>query len=292
MAQFGVVSRDQGVIAGVSARAMRARRDAGRLEEVLPGVYRFASAPRTFRQRAMAAALWSEPEGLVSHQTAGALWRLEGIGHGGRVHITLPGGHRRHRDITVHTSRDLIDADRARCGPIAVTSALRTVLDLAATVEPLALEVAIEDGLRRRLFTLGQLHWRSAQRLGRGVSGSTIAADLISRRDLGVTDSGWEVRVSAMLVKEGMGAPVRQLAVRTAMGDFRVDLGYPGPPVVALEYDSDRWHSGVQRRHADAARRNALRIAGVNVVEITSSIAHDPVALVELVRAALSSRAS
>jgi hypothetical protein len=39
--------------------------------------------------------------------------------------------------------------DRARRGPIAVTSSLRTAIDLAGVVDADALEIAIESGLRR-----------------------------------------------------------------------------------------------------------------------------------------------
>ncbi len=241
----------------------------------------------------MATALWSAPDGLVSHLSAGSLWKSEGLAHGGPIHVTVPEGRRlRHNDVVVHTGQDLIAADRSMCGPIPVTAPLRTVLDLAGGLDALALEVAIEDGLRRGLFTRGQLRWRVGGRSGRGVTGSSAVSQMLARRDLGTTDSGWEVRVAAMLVAGGLPEPERQLAVSTALGTRHVDLGYSGPPIVAFEYDSDRWHSGVRQRHADAARRNALRVAGVRVVEVTSTIAQDPEVLVSLAREALAAQAS
>lgn len=177
-------------------------------------------------------------------------------------------------------------------GPISVTSALRTVLDLAGEVDGLTLEVVIEDGIRRKLFTVGRLEWRASVRLGKGVAGSAVVRELVARHGLGRTDSGWELRVARVLTDAGFPEPDRQLEVHTSMGELHVDLGYPGPPVVAFEYDSDRWHSSVRERHADAARRNALRLAGVVVVEVTSALVRDEAALVGLAHDALAARAS
>jgi hypothetical protein len=45
----------------------------------LPSVHRLAVMAENARQAAVAACLWSAPGGLVSYQTAGELWGLEGI---------------------------------------------------------------------------------------------------------------------------------------------------------------------------------------------------------------------
>src|SRR5204862_3950002 len=71
--QFGVFSREQAVVAGLSERAMSRRVMSGRWVEVLPAVYRVPGAPRTGRQRAMAAVLWGGDESAISHTTAGRL---------------------------------------------------------------------------------------------------------------------------------------------------------------------------------------------------------------------------
>ncbi|MEP6623899.1 MAG: hypothetical protein ABJC79_05625 [Acidimicrobiia bacterium] len=55
--------------------------------------------------------------------------------------------------------------------------------------------------------------------------------------------------------------------------------------MLAFEYDSDAWHSGVHRRHRDAARRNALRAAGCIVIEVTPALVGDPGALIRLAKA-------
>lgn len=43
----------------------------------------------------------------------------------------------------------------------------------------------------------------------------------------------------------------------------------------ALEYDSDQWHSSVERLHADSMRRNAIRAMGFDVASITYNEVQD-----------------
>lgn len=282
--RYGVFTLTDAADHAVSARMIDTRVASGRWTRMLPRVFRVTAVPTTFRQRALAATLWSS--GHASHSTGARLWSL-GDTNTREVHMTVPRGrHPRHPDVVVHRAEGLITADLSRIHGIAVTSALRTVLDLAALLDPLALELVIEDALRRQLFTLGQLRWRAGEYCGMGVAGSTLLRDLLDHH-LGDTDSGWELRVARILTAGGFPEPKRQVQVTTTDGPKFLDLGYDGSPPIALEYDSDLWHFGVRRRHLDAARRNALRLAGVTVIEITSDLAADPKRLVQLVGPAI-----
>lgn len=170
--QYGVFARVQAVELGASRNIIENRIASGAWPLVLPRVHRFAVVASSPPQAAMAAALWSAPDGLVSHQTAAILWRFEAITHD-KVHITLPMRRNlRSTKVKVHHTVDLIAADIGMMGPIAVTSALRTAIDLAAVVDVDTLEIAIESALRRGLFTVGQLQWRSDALLGTGRAGS------------------------------------------------------------------------------------------------------------------------
>lgn len=285
--QFGVFSRLQLSEAGVSRRVTDRRIESGRWEGVLPRVYRASVVPASGRQAALAACLWSAPDGLISHQTAAVLWGLEGI-ETTAVHLTVPSEcSLRSSRVVVHRTHELLAADRARQGPITLTSPLRTLIDVAATLDRAALEVATEDALRRRLCTAGQLRWRAGELLGQGRSGSTMLRTLLSQRTLGRTGSRWELRTARILTAAGLPEPVRQHEVGDD-GVFvaRVDLAYPDARVV-LEYDSDEWHHGVARRHRDAERRNALRAAGWTVIEVTPALLRRPDVLVRVVLAAL-----
>jgi hypothetical protein len=245
------------------------RRAEGDWVELVPGVLRFASASPTFRMRAMAAALWAHPDGVVSHLSAARLWELEGIVGATPVHVTVPPPRRlRHADVVVHRSADLGPADRASTFGIAVTSPVRTVLDLAAVVDESQLELAIEDALRRRLFRIGQLERRAAARRGKGFAGSRVVAGLVGRHGSVVTDSGWELRLARLLASGGLPEPVRQLQVVTVLGPLHVDLAYPGSsrrcvrvrqrPLAQRRAASPRGHGAPER----VARRGMRRRGG------------------------------
>lgn len=285
--RYGVFSRAEALALGATRAMLDHRRASGRWPLVLPGVHRVAAVAPTAEQLWMAACLWSGADGLLSHETAARIWRFDGI-VSADAHVTVPGSRRLRSDlVVVHRSQALLPADLASRGPFRVTSPLRTAIDLAGRVDEAVLELAIESALRRGQFSPGQLRWRAEALLGKGRPGSTALRRLLDRRTLGRAESGWEVRVARLLVEEGFPPPVPQHEVRVR-GRFvaRVDLAYLDARVV-LEYDSDRWHHGVARRHGDAARRNALRALGWTVIEVTPAMLRDPDALIAAVRAVL-----
>lgn len=116
---------------------------------------------------------------------------------------------------------------------------------------------------------------------------SSALRRLLESRQLGATDSAWEVRTAQLLEAGGFGTPTRQLPIR-ANGTViaRADLAYPEARLI-LEYDSDQWHSGTKRRHRDARRRNRLRALGWTVLEVTPAQLRDPAQLLAEVQALL-----
>jgi hypothetical protein len=166
--QFGVFAREQALELGVSRRVIERRIASGAWPLVRPGIHRIAAVPATRRQAIMAVSLWSAPGGLVSHLPAARVWGFDGD-MANALHVTIDRSRRlRAADVVVHRVSNLLPADRARCGPVNVTSPLRTAVDLAAVVDVGTLEVAIESALRRRLFTRGQLRWRAEARWAPG----------------------------------------------------------------------------------------------------------------------------
>jgi hypothetical protein len=289
--QFGAIARKQARSAGLTERQIEHRVATGEWVTLFPGVYRAAVVPSSLRQRAMAAALWSAPDGLVSHLTAAELWSFDRV-RADALHVTLPRSRRlKSRKLVVHRTGDLLPADVSRIGPLPITSPLRTAIDLTAMLEPDDLEIAIEAALRRRLFSTGQLRWRAEALLGTGRPGSSALRALLASPGLGRSESAPEVELARLLERAGFDRPVRQYEVR-AHGRFvaRVDLAYPAHRA-AIEYDSDRWHTGSGRRRADAARRNRLRALGWTVVEVTQDQLRDPDELFATLRALTSSAA-
>ena len=115
----------------------------------------------------MAGWLWAGPEAAVSHRSAAALWKLDGIDAGNVIELTTTGS-RNHvpNGLTLHRTRLLTPSDTGWLGALKVTGLVRTLVDLGAVVQDTALvEAAMESVLRRdqqlfdrmkeRLETLG-----------------------------------------------------------------------------------------------------------------------------------------
>ena len=77
--QYGVVSRKQAIALGLSPFAISRRVMAGKLREVLPGVYAIPGVPRSYCQRLMAAILWAGEGAVACHRAAASLYDLDGF---------------------------------------------------------------------------------------------------------------------------------------------------------------------------------------------------------------------
>jgi len=150
--QYGLITRAQAIECGVSASAVARRVVSGHWVIVHPGVYRYAGTPVTARQRSFAATMWSS--GVVSHNTAGRLMRLEAIRADG-LHLTVGATKGLlHPDITIHRTTALPDVDKRFVDGIPCTSATRTLIDLAPALDDDAFEAAFESARRMGLTTL------------------------------------------------------------------------------------------------------------------------------------------
>lgn len=129
------------------------------------GVYRIAGVPVTWEQRVLAACLLVGPGAVASHSSAGALWRIEGMGPG-RPEITVPAamsGVAAASLAGVHHSVDLGRSEVTMRDGIPVTTPARTLADLAGRLPDPALAQVVDDVLCRRLARLETLTRRAAQ---------------------------------------------------------------------------------------------------------------------------------
>ena len=128
-----------------------------RIVRVRRGVYRLVHYPPGDNENLVVIWLWSGRIGVFSHETALALHQLSDV-LPAKVHLTLPSIWKSRRlrapSTTVLHFSDLADGERAWAGAVRVTSARQTVIDCAADyVSPETVRQAIEEGLRRGLFT-------------------------------------------------------------------------------------------------------------------------------------------
>ncbi len=119
------------------------------------GLYRLVHFPAGEHEDLVVAWLWSEQQGVFSHETALALFGLSDA-MPRHVHLTLPASWRARRlrippGVALHHA-DIRPEERSWVGPVPVTSPARTLLDCAAErVAPDIVRQALDEGLRRGL---------------------------------------------------------------------------------------------------------------------------------------------
>jgi hypothetical protein len=178
--------------------------------------------------------------------------------------------------VVVHESRGLEPEDQTELDGIPVTSVERTLFDLVSVRGPTALDLALDNALRRSLTTPTELQ-RLLDRLGKRGRGGTrrFRALLVERQD-GVSESDAERRLLGMLEREGLPRPVVQHEIRDDDGRLvaRVDLAYPDLKI-AIEYDSYEHHTGKVALVRDGARRNAVVALGWLPITATAADLRD-----------------
>ena len=252
--QHGVVSRAQLIALGFTANEIAYRLQVGRLHLLHRGVYAVGHRPPSALTTAMAAVLAGGDGAALSHRAAGALLRIVPRWPS-PVEVTAP-RERSHPGITVHRSR--LDETTTRHG-IPVTSAARTLLDLADVLDDKALARAVNEAYVLRLTTPHELAALLARSLGRRTARLTPHATLT-----GATRSHLEDRFLRFVKRYRL--PVPELNQQIA--GHKVDAVWRAQKLIA-ELDSYRFHATRQAFERDRERDADLLTAGFSTLRIT-----------------------
>jgi very-short-patch-repair endonuclease len=213
---------------------------AGRLERVLPNVFRLTGAPSTPQQTFAAAVLWAGTNALGSFRSAAELWSID-VPEGARAEVTVWGSaHPRCDDVVVHRVAASPER-RVRLG-IPVTSPERTIVDLAGVLSSPQLEIAFESARRARLVTVESTSRALAAAGAQGRRGAgRLRVLLAALADEPPAESALEVRVARLLRASDLPKPQRQLEVLANGRRYRLDFAWP-EQALAPECDGRAWH--------------------------------------------------
>lgn len=165
--QAGYFTATQAAAAGFNSSLLSYHTKRGQFERVRPGVYRLKRFPASPYEDLFVAWLWAGPEAVISHDSALALYDLSDL-LPAETHVTVPRtASRRRAGLRLHTNR-LQPGDVTRYAGLPVTTAARTIADVASAglADELVLQ-AIHEALQRGLATPAELHAASAYRGGR-----------------------------------------------------------------------------------------------------------------------------
>lgn len=290
--QHGLITRTDLAQHDVSPGRRRALLSDGTLEPIGRQVWRVGGSPPSARQRVMAACL--EVRGVASHATGCWLHRIgrHGPGHPPQVTVARARYDYRPQLAEVHTttwlpSYDVVEVDGIPCLGIA-----RTLFSLAALAADDHLDPvrdAVDEAIRDGKATDPWLWWRLEQLRRRGRRGVRRFEQVLAARNGGLGTESWlEREFLHLLQRAGLPLPVCQARLHHE-GSFvaRVDFLYP-PERVVLEVMGHASHSTRRQVADDAARRNALVLAGYRVLEFTyDQVVREPDVVVARVRQVL-----
>lgn len=282
--QHGVVTRPQLLRAGVSANAIDHRVKARWLRPIHRGVY-VIDPMAGAHTRAMAAVLAAGPGAVLSHRSAAVEWRLiPDLGGAVTVEVTVPHGRDggRHRPrIRAHRVSSLASDEVAKLNGMAITSASRTLLDIASIVRYREVEQAVARAESQGLTShakLMALLARHPRWPGRGA----LRAILGEESGPALTRSKAEERFLALVRKARMPEP--EVNVKTQ--GYEVDFYWRENRLV-VEIDGRAYHSSARSFQRDRDRDGVLVAAGLRVMRVTwYQVVNEPeVLLVRLAQA-------
>jgi hypothetical protein len=274
--QGGLITRPQLTALGYLDGSISYAIDEGLLIRQLKGIYRLKSTIVTRETHLWAALLWAGDGAVLSHHTAGWLWKLEGLGRKPPdvIELSVPIDRQlvSHKTIRAWRTRTLVHAkDWAKLGGLPVTSVARTLIDLAKTLSPKNLEHAYDSAVRRNRETAAAV-FDAIKRLGtRGRRGVEELIEIASRNELGCTQSWLEDEVRIALRNANVRLPLPQFQINDDDGRQICISDFAWPEVCVVVAADSYEHHGLDRRgfEKDRLQLSKLSAIGWRVVPIT-----------------------
>jgi very-short-patch-repair endonuclease len=253
---------------------------------------RRAGAPPGKGPDLMRAALDAGTGAVISGPTVAAWWGLPGFDLL-QPHVTRP------RGITsavpefaahLHEVTDLTTDQVTVLDGVPVVRPERMAFELLALVPRARAERAIETAWAKGLLSGSSLRATLDQLAERGRTGIVAMREFLEAHpvDWVPPASNLEARFAALVAAAGLGAWRRQVDLGATSWAGRVDFLHESLPVV-VEVQSERYHTALLDRAADAVRKAKLEDAGFVVVEVWDTwVWHDRRRVLAAVRAGLS----
>lgn len=288
--QLGAFTRAQANDVGLSDRQLRSRVQSGFLVRTGPNTFRSTAAPTSPASDLTDVMIGLGDESWVSHQTAAALHGFDGYTLRRPFHVTVPRERSLNRwNVKVHRTGSIDIVDRDAVDGLAVTTATRTLIDIARTASAEQLAAALDSALRDGLTSESALHRRIVAMRSKGRYGLPLLHAVLAGHEVTRGGQSWlEREYLRLLAAAGMLPPLTQ-QVLTRAGDqlVRVDCRFPGTNVV-VELLGYRFHRTQGEMSRDAARMNALIADGFRPVQFTyAHVVSDQAYVVEATRSML-----
>ena len=292
--QHNVFTRRQAASRGITRKQLHRLIESGVIVAIESGglVVLPEQGRPSWHQRVIGAVL-DHPGTVASHTTAARLDGVDGFEVIDDIELSvlrprvvrIPG-------VTVHRVTQLDACGIVRWGPVRCTNRARTLCDLGASTEPLMVERALDDAVRRG----ASVRWirSTADRLhGPGRPGTRHPLAALGRLERGgrVRDSWFEKLVELCLDDPTIGHFERQYELRDDRGRHvaRFDLAVPEVKL-GIEAHSREHHFGAENEASDEHRDNAAGVEAWDVMYLGYESVQSPSAVRDLVVARVRAR--
>jgi very-short-patch-repair endonuclease len=256
---------------GVGSSTIDKRARIGLYRRMEPGVYAISGSPTSQRQRLVSVVFSFRRLAAASHQTAAELWGMTTRSFSGIEVTTTRWDRVRRPDVKVHESLDLLPRDVVELDGIPVTTPARTVVDLGASNKWIV-ESALEQGIRKGLFTLDEVDAFVRRVARRGRRGVGVIKPLLKARQRWdtTTESALEDEFRKLIADWGLPSPELQYEVRDELGILvsRADFAYPEHRIL-IELDSEAHHMDRLAFRRDRSKQNRAVVLGWTVLRYT-----------------------
>jgi very-short-patch-repair endonuclease len=261
--QYGVVTYRQMRELGLSNGHIHRASKASRLRRAHRGVYAVGHKSLSKHARSLAAVLACGSGAVLSHRSAAWLWGFLPR-FPSEPEVTVPSkGHRR-RAIRVYRTGGMPDRDCTTLEGIPVTSATRTLFDLAGAVSARDRSRAIDRAKRTGQLDLGDLDEILAQRGGTPQAKALREALTLYRKPV-YDRARSELLFLDALEQENVALPV----LNCWEGKWEIDAYWPAERF-AVEVDGWESHGSREAFESDRLRQEEMKLAGIDCVPISA----------------------
>jgi predicted transcriptional regulator of viral defense system len=158
--QAGYFTIGQAAEIGVSSQLLHKHLKSGNIERSLRGVYRLCRFPHGEYDDLVPVWLWSNQTGVFSGPTALRRHDLSDL-LPSKVYMTLPVDQASRRlkapDGVILDFADIPSTERGWWGPVPMVKPARAILDCIRWADPEQIVLAIDQGISRKLFSIGDV---------------------------------------------------------------------------------------------------------------------------------------
>ena len=197
---------------------------------------------RSNEQRLRAALLWAGDDAAAAGQSAGELYRLEGVTTSIPEIVAPRSRNPRADGVIVHRPESSASLMVRRYRGLRVTGIEPTRVALAATLDDESFEIACEDARRRRLTSVPALNAYLARHGKPGRPGIAALRALLRELDpVHASRSTLEVKTRRLLTATGHTGFVREFPLEWNRRTYLFDFAFEREQTI-LEVNGRRWH--------------------------------------------------